>query len=120
MLQGKTRHDGGHQRFGNSELRAQAIREACLLDRNVLANEIQFFTECYFVCLVTGQRASQHFAEMFDDTDGALSIVVTNEHGDRVECVEKEMRVELCLKRSEACAGELFGKSCYLHFTFAC
>src|SRR6185503_11049280 len=106
MLQRKTRNSGRHQRFGNSELRPQAIREACLLDCNVLPDEIEFFTECDFVCLVTSQRASQQLAEMLDDAHRALSIVVTNEHGDRVECVEKEMRVELCLERSEPCAGE--------------
>src|SRR3954468_21156176 len=105
MLQRKARHRGRHQRLRNSELGPQPVGEARLLDRNVLPHEIELFPECYFVCLVTSQRASQHFAEMFDDADGALSIVVTDEHSDGVECVEKKVRVELCLERSETCAG---------------
>src|SRR5829696_6740195 len=65
------------------------------------------------------ESASQHLAEVFDDTHGAFAIVVTHEHGDRVECVEKKVRIELCLQGSETSAGELFGKSCHLHFTLA-
>src|SRR5688572_24930720 len=65
---------------------------------------------------MTAESASQHLAQMFDNTHSTLAIVVTNEHGDRIQCVEKKMRVELCLKCSKAGAGELFGKSCDLHF----
>ena len=85
-----------------------------------LLHEIELFAECYLVGLVTRQRASQQFAEMFDDADGALSIVVTNEHGDRVEGVEEKVRVELGLEIGKARAGELFGEPRDLHFTFAC
>ena len=117
--QRETRNGRGHQRFGNSELRSQAIGETRLLDRHVLPHEIELFAERDFVCLVASQRASQQFAEMFDDADGALSIVVTNEHRDRVECVEEKVRIELCLKCGEARARELFGEPCDLHFTLA-
>src|SRR5215208_3239056 len=55
---------------------------------------------------------------MFDDADGALSIVVTNEHGDRVECVEEKVRVELRLECGEARTRELFREPGDLHFTF--
>src|SRR5688572_22678163 len=65
---------------------------------------------------MTAESASQHLAEMFDDAHSTLAIVVTNENGDRVQCVEKKMRVELRLKCRKARAGELFGKSCDLHF----
>src|SRR5215210_1098842 len=57
---------------------------------------------------------------MFDDADGALSIVVANEHRDRVECVEEEMGVELCLESSKTGAGKLFRESCDLYFAIAC
>src|ERR671927_471195 len=56
---------------------------------------------------------------MFDDADGALSIVVTNEHRNRVECVEEKVRIELCLECRKARAGELFRQTCDLHFTLA-
>src|SRR5215211_6531091 len=56
---------------------------------------------------------------MFDDADGALPIVVTNEHGDGVECVEEKVRVELCLEGGKAGARELFRETGYLHFTLA-
>src|SRR6185369_13981356 len=57
---------------------------------------------------------------MFDNTHGALAIVVANEHGNRVECVEEKMRIELCLQRCETSAGELFGESCDLDLALAC
>ena len=48
------------------------------------------------------KRASQHLAQMFDDTHGAFTIVVAHEHRDRVECVEEKMRIELRLQGSKA------------------
>src|SRR6185503_20896065 len=89
------------------------------LDRYVLPYEIQFFTECDFVSLVTRKRAAQQFAQMFDDTHGAGAIVVANKHGDGVECVEKKVWIELRLQCGEAGAGKLFGQSSYLHFALA-
>ncbi len=72
MLQRKTRERGGQERIGNSELRSQSIREARLFDRDVLSDEFEFLAERDFICAMTSERASQHFAQMFDDTHSAL------------------------------------------------
>src|SRR5689334_22143923 len=56
---------------------------------------------------------------MLDYAHRALPIVITHEHGDSVQRVEKKMRIELRLQRREPRARELFRKSCDLHFTFA-
>src|ERR1051325_5377376 len=56
---------------------------------------------------------------MFDDTHGALAIVVAHKHGDGIKCVEKKVRIELRLQRSETSAGELFRETRDLHFTLA-
>src|SRR4029079_14808929 len=77
------------------------------------------FAECDFVCLMAAQCSSQQLAQVFNDAHRTLTIVITNEHGDRVECIEEKVWIQLCLQRSEASAGELFGESCYLHFAFA-
>src|SRR6185503_5877252 len=108
VLQRETGNHCAQKRVGNSELRAQAIREACLLDRDVLPHEIEFFPKCDFVSLMARERAAQQFAQVFDDTHGTLAIVVANEHRNRVERVEKKMWIELRLQCREASAGELF------------
>ena len=52
VLQSETGNRRGQKHVRNSELRAQAIRETCLFDRNVLPHEIKFFTEGDFVDVV--------------------------------------------------------------------
>src|ERR1041384_3181556 len=56
---------------------------------------------------------------MFDDAHGALSIVITYEHRNRVECIEEEVWIQLRLKCSETRARELFGEPGHLHFALA-
>jgi hypothetical protein len=48
---------------------------------------------------------------------GACSITFTNKHGNCIQCIEKEMRIELCLQRREARTGELLGEARHLNLT---
>src|SRR5689334_7194889 len=113
-MQRKTRLRRGQQRVGKSKLRSQSIGKACVLDRDVLPHELQLFAERDLVGLMTRERAAQEFAEVLDNPHGALPIVVTNEHGDRIQRVEKEMRIELRLQRREPRTRELLGQPCDL------
>src|SRR5262245_12887499 len=56
---------------------------------------------------------------MFDDAHRTLTLVITNEHCNGVECVEEKMRIQLRLKGCETCARELFRESRHLNFAFA-
>src|ERR1051326_6460749 len=118
-LQRETRNSRSEQRVGDSEPRSHTVRAACLLDGYVLPDEIEFLSERDFVRLVPRECAAQKLAQVLDDTHGALAIVVAHKHSNRVECVEKKVRIELRLQRAEPGAGELLGESRYLHLTLA-
>src|SRR5215203_197361 len=68
---------------------------------------------------MTTEGASQNVAQVFDDADSSRTIVVAYQHGNGVERVEKEMRIELCLECGKARARKLFRESGQLDFTFA-
>src|SRR5688572_24310201 len=65
---------------------------------------------------MAAQSAPQHIAKLFQDPHGALTIIVADEHGDRVQRVEEKVWVNLRLQRCEARACKLFREPCELHF----
>ncbi len=52
--------------------------------RNVLPHQFEFLAKRDFICTMKSERASQHLAQMFDYAHSAFTIVVANEHCDRV------------------------------------
>src|SRR5262245_43513045 len=68
---------------------------------------------------MAAQRRAQHFTQLFDDPHSCLTVVVTNEYGNRVERVEEEMRVHLRLQRSKTRDRELLGKTGDLYVPLA-
>src|SRR6185369_1784242 len=56
---------------------------------------------------------------MLDNANSAFTLVVANQHRDRVERIEKKMRIKLRLQRGEARARKLFRESRNLQFALA-
>src|SRR5882672_1228377 len=101
MLQREAGRRGGQERFVYVEFGPQAIGESRLLYGDVLPDEFELFSEGDFIHAMAAQRRPQYFAQLFDDAHGGLTVVVTHEHGNRVERVEEEVRVHLRLQRGK-------------------
>src|SRR5262249_33665320 len=119
MLEREAGHGGGQERIVYVELGPQPIGEPRLFYGDGLADEFQLFPEGNFIHTMSAQRRSQHFAQLFDDAHGGLTVVVTHEHRDSVERVEEEVRIHLRLKRGEARVREPFGKTGQLRVALA-
>src|SRR5215470_17001745 len=98
MLQREARYHSGQERVADVEFGSQPIREPRLLNGDVLPDELKFFSEWDLIRAMAAERRPQHFAQLFDDSHRAPTVVVTHQHCDRVERVEEEMRVHLRLQ----------------------
>src|SRR5262245_32854603 len=101
MLQREAGDHGGQERVADVEFGPQPIRESRLLYGDVLPDELEFFSEWDFIHAMAAERRPQHFAQLFDDAHRGPTVVVTHEHGDRVERIEEEVRVNLRLQRGK-------------------
>src|SRR5262245_5067264 len=97
VLQREARHYGGDERIADVEFGSQPIGESRLLNGDVLPDEFEFFSERDFIRAMAAERGPQHFTQLFDDAHRGLTLVVAHEHGDGVERVEEEVRVDLRL-----------------------
>src|ERR1700683_856570 len=75
-------------------------KEALLHDVRVQTQQIQFLLQWNGTRLSGAKTRSQEIAEPRQDTISAHNVDL-HERGDRVECIEQEMRPELRLKLGE-------------------
>src|SRR5262249_52408640 len=116
MLQGEARHRRRQQVLVDVEDRTQTIREARLLNSQVLAHEIELLRQRDFGRAMTRQGPAQHVAELLDDPSRRL-VAVADQHRDGVQRVEEEVRIELRLERLETGAGRLLRKTRQLNLS---
>lgn len=101
LLQGEAGNQRGQERVGDTEFRLQPVRESRFFNGDVLPDKFEFFAERDFIRAVAAERGAQHFAQLFDDAHGGLTLVVTRQHGYGVERVEEKVRIHLRLQRGE-------------------
>src|SRR5688572_18507798 len=99
------------------ECGAQAVRKTTLLDRQVLPHQVQFLVEHHFVDAMPAQRAPQQTAQLLAHARRTRALSIVRPYRDRIERIEKEMRVELGLQRSETRAGQLLREPAHLQLS---
>src|SRR5688572_101744 len=119
MLQSKTRDYRRQHRIRNTELRPQSIRKPRLLDRHILPHQLQLFTQRHLIRAMTTKRVTQHLAQVFYDPHRARAVVITHQDGNRIQRVEKEVRIDLRLQCSKACTGQLLRQPRQLHLALS-
>ena len=119
VLKCESREDGWPEGRIDLVCDAQPIREPGLFDREVLFDELELLVECHLVGAMSAQRATEHVTELLDDPGGSPPFTVPHQHGNRVQRVEEEVRVELRGQRGEPCARELRRESRVLDLLFA-
>ena len=107
MLNGKRRHCRSSSFRRNRETWDEAIRESCLLDREIEAHQVQLLVQPDFVFLGATENETQHIAQLLDDPRRRCFVALAHEHGNGVEAIEKKVWIQPGLQRSEAGAGQL-------------
>ena len=90
-----------------------------MLDRQVLAHQIELVVEAHFARAMPPQRAPQQLAQLLHHPHGAGGVAVARPHGNRVQRVEEEVRVDLRFERRKAGTCELLREPRQLHFAVA-
>ena len=83
------------------EAHLEPIGKPNLLDREIPLEEAQLVGERHLVRLIAPQHLPQHIAQERSSMRPAVGgVLIANEHGDRVQAVEQEMRVQLHPQRA--------------------
>src|SRR5204862_6260904 len=102
----------------NVDSHHQPILESDLLDLEVTANELELFVERDFLIEIAVERQAEKLAESREHCIGGFDVAV-HQRRDRVQRVEKEMRLELHLERLQLRARELRREMCAAQLAIA-
>ena len=101
------------------EPRAQAIREPDLLDRQILAYELQLLAERYLRRAIGSHYPAQDLSKVFEHSRGGRRVLVADNHRDGVQAVEEKMRLHLHPQGTEPGLRQLGGQPDRLSFALA-
>src|SRR2546421_3860581 len=117
-LKDQMRDRGGKRGRVDVEFNSEPVAKTHLFYFEVATHELRLFSKRYELLLRMVQSEPQKIAESRDHAVG-FRRVFRNERRDRVQGIEKKMRMELHLERAKLGLRELRPKRCLLHLAGA-
>src|SRR5579875_668958 len=101
-LQGQRRYANIQGGRVDLKIERQAVAETRTLDQEILARVLKLIAQCHQAISKAAQRITHQISQSISHGLGFARALQKGQFGDQIDCVEKEVRIDLILQRLKA------------------